>query len=450
MRPRITVTLTAATVCLAGALTGCSSSSSDNSGGGSTTTLNIAEWTNPGAIQFTQWLSAKFEKAHPGVKIKLQQAPTANGAWGTLWNSLLQSKSVDLLALQAPTQAGFAPGYTSLKAQGAAALIEAGQLVDLKDQPFMKNYDPTMQAAMAGRNGHIYGVMAAEYSAAGAMWYKKDLLAKYHLDVPTTFQQFLDECETLKKAGVTPIFVSGKDGMQGGVWQGVMNQMLMQGKAPADSVKVGSDRADAFWKGTQSWTDPVYREASARYEKVMKYIEPNAAGVAQLTAPGVWASKSDDYPFLLDGSWDGAVIQQANPKLNMGFFTMPGTDDAAANRLTLKPDLTWVVPTSAKNKTLAMQWLTMFSEPENYKEWLKQTGSVSTQPALQNTGLSWMDWQNAHMTDAFPQLSSPWVPAGAPLDAGGPDFYKLTPIGKDSVDTILNRSASAYRKSVAG
>ncbi|SEG53217.1 carbohydrate ABC transporter substrate-binding protein, CUT1 family [Actinacidiphila yanglinensis] len=448
MRSRTSVTLLAAAACLSLGLTGCSSSSSG--GGGATTTLTVAEWTNPGAIQFTEQLDAKFEKAHPGVKVKIQQAPTSNGAWGTLWNSLLQSKSVDVLGLAAPTQAGFAPSYTSLKPAGAAALIQAGQLVDLKNEPFMKNYDATEQAAAVGHGGGVYGVMAAQYAAAGAIWYKKDLLAKYHLSVPTTFQEFVDDCAQLKKAGVTPIFVSGKDGMQGGVWQGVENQALMAGKPAADSVKVSDDRADAFWKGTQSWTDPVYQDASARYEQVMKYIEPNAAGVAQLTAPGVWAARANDYPFLLDGSWDGAVIQKANPGLKLGFFTMPGTDTASANRVSLRPDLTWMVPTSAKHRQLAMDWLSMFSQPENYQQWLKLTGSVSTQPAVQNTGLDWMDWLNGHMDGAFQQLANPWVPAGAPLDAAGPDFYKLKPIGGDSVDTILNRSATAYRKSVKG
>ncbi|MFJ2634324.1 ABC transporter substrate-binding protein [Streptomyces sp. NPDC087422] len=446
MRPRTFVTLLAATACVSAALTGCGSSSSG--GGGATTTLTVAEWTNPGAIEFTQDLNAEFEKAHPGVKVKLQQAPNNNGAWQQLWNSLLQSKSVDVLALSAPTQAGFAPSYTSLKPAGAAALIDAGQMTDLSAQPFMKNYDATAQAAAVGRNGKVYGVMAAQYAAAGSIWYKKDLLDKYHMGVPTTFQEFLDDCETLKKAGKTPIFVAAKDNMQGGVWQGSVNQTLMQGRPASDSVKVSSERADAFWKGTQSWTDQVYKDAAGRYEKVMKYIEPNAAGVAQLTAPGVWAAKSDDYPFLLDGSWDGALIQKANPTLNLGFFTMPGTDTPAANRLMLKPDLTWMVPTTAKHKDLAMEWLTMFSDPENYKEWLTKTGSISTQPALKNTGLPWMDWQNAHMDDAFQQLSNPWVPAGAPVDAGGPDFSKMTPIGGDSADTILSRSASAYRKSV--
>lgn len=449
MRTRTPASILAATAALAVVLGGCTTPSSDTGGGSQqNVTLTVAEWTNPGAVEFTRKLNARFEKEHPGVKVKLQTAPTVNGTWQQLWNSMLQSKSVDVLAQFAPTQQGFAPDYTDIKPGGAAALITSGQLTDLKDQPFMKNYDPAVQAAAVGYKGGVYGVMAAEYVGAGALWYKKDLLAKYHISLPTTFQEFLDACETLKKAGITPIFVSAKDGMHGGVWQGVANQTLMKGHRPTESVKVSEDRAVAFWKGTRSWKDPVYKEVSERHQKVLRYIEPGAAGVSQQTAPGVWAAKSDDYPFLLDGSWDGLTIQQANPNLDIGFFTLPGTDDPAANRVAFKPDLTWVVPKTAPHKDLAMQWLALFSEPENYKEWLAATGSISTQPALKNTGLPWMDWLNSHMDDAFPQLTNPWTPAGAPQDALGPDFYKLAPIGGDSIDTILSRSASAYRKSV--
>ncbi|MER8085040.1 ABC transporter substrate-binding protein [Streptomyces sp. NPDC087532] len=451
MRSRTPFTILAATVCLATVLGACTTPSS-GSGGGSgakqNVTLTVAEWTNPGAVEFTKELNAKFEKAHPGVTVKLQTAPNANGAWQQLWNSMLQSKSLDVLAQFPPTQQGYAPGYTNLKPGGAAALITSGQLTDLKDQPFMKQYDPEVQAAAVGYKGGVYGVMAAEYVGAGAIWYKKDLLAKHGLSVPTTFQEFLDACDKLKKAGMTPIFVSAQSGMHGGVWQGIANQMIMKGHQPSESVKVSADRATAFWKGTQSWTDPVYKEISQRHTEVMQYIEPNASGVSQQTAPGVWATKADDYPFLLDGSWDGLTIQQANPKLDLGFFALPGTDDPAANRVAFKPDLTWVVPTTAPHKDLAMQWLAMFSEPDNYKKWLEKTGSISTQPALQNTGLPWMDWLNGHMSDAFPQLTNPWIPAGAPIEAGGPDLYKMKPIGSDSIDSLLSASASAYRKSV--
>ncbi|MFB6978162.1 ABC transporter substrate-binding protein [Streptomyces scopuliridis] len=449
MRTRTPVAILVATAALATVLGGCSPSSSDaGAGSGQKVTLTVAEWTNPGAVEFTKELNAEFEKAHPGVTVKLQTAPTANAAWQQLWNSMLQSKSVDVLAQFAPTQQGFAPDYTNLKPGGSSALVASGQLTDLKDQPFMKKYDPEVQAAAVGYRGGVYGVMAAQYVGAGGLWYKKDLLAKHGLSVPTTYQEFLDACEKLKKAGITPIFVSAKDGMHGGVWQGIANQMIMKGRQPSESVKVSEDRATAFWKGTQSWTDPVYREISKRHTKIMEYIEPNASGVSQQTAPGVWATRADDYPFLLDGSWDGLTIQQANPKLNLGFFTLPGTDDPAANRVAFKPDLTWVVPASSRHKDLAMEWLAMFSEPDNYKKWLEKTGSLSTQTAVRNTELPWMDWLNARMGDAFPQLSDPWTPAGAPIDAKGPDLYKMTPIGGDSIDTILSRSASAYRKSV--
>ncbi|MFE4537535.1 ABC transporter substrate-binding protein [Streptomyces scopuliridis] len=451
MRTRTPVAILVATAALATVLGGCSPSSSDaGAGSGQQVTLTVAEWTNPGAVEFTKELNAEFEKAHPGVTVKLQTAPTANAAWQQLWNSMLQSKSVDVLAQFAPTQQGFAPDYTNLKPGGSSALVSSGQLTDLKDQPFMKRYDPEVQAAAVGYRGGVYGVMAAQYVGAGGLWYKKDLLAKHGLSVPTTYQEFLDACEKLKKAGITPIFVSAKDGMHGGVWQGIANQMIMKGHQPSESVKVSEDRATAFWKGTQSWTDPVYQEISKRHTKIMEYIEPNASGVSQQTAPGVWATRADDYPFLLDGSWDGLTIQQANPKLDLGFFTLPGTDDPAANRVAFKPDLTWVVPASSRHKDLAMEWLAMFSEPDNYKKWLEKTGSLSTQTAVRNTELPWMDWLNTHMDDAFPQLSDPWTPAGAPMDAKVPDLYKMTPIGGDSIDTILSRSAAAYRESVGG
>ncbi|MFF2847437.1 ABC transporter substrate-binding protein [Streptomyces sp. NPDC058001] len=431
--------------CLLSGLTACSGDPASSAGN---VTLTIGEWSNPGAIGFTEELNAAFEKEHPGVTVKLQQAPTANGAWQQLTSSMLQSKSVDVLAQFAPTQQGFAPSYTNLKPGGSAALVASGQLVDLKDQPFMKNYDLDRQQGAVGYKDGIYGVMAAEYVSAGAVWYKKDLLAKHGIEVPETLQEFLDACAKLKDKGVTPIFAAAKEGMQGGVWQGIMNQTLMAGRPATDSVKVSSDRAAAFWQKKQSWADPVYKKISEQYQKVVQYLEPGATGVAQQTAPGVWASKPDDFPFLLDGSWDGAAIQQANPKLNLGFFMLPGTDDRAANRVAVKPDLTWVVPKSAPQRELALEWLEFFSRPENYKKWLTSTGSLSTQPAVKNTGLPWMDWLNSHMTDSFQLLTVPWAPVGASLDAAGPDLSKMAPVGRESVDTVLNRSARAYRTAV--
>ena len=135
-----------------------------------------------------------------------------------------------------------------------------------------------------------------------------------------------------KSHGITPIFVAGKDGLQAIVLHGIEMQLQMQGKPSSQATKVSEETASAFWNGKENWDSPVFVTAAERYAQIMQYVEPDASGVAQLTAPGVWAAQTDNYPFFVDGSWDGTTIQQANPGLKFGFFTLPGTNDPAANR----------------------------------------------------------------------------------------------------------------------
>lgn len=427
---------------------GAGNSDAGGSGGGKDT-LVIAEWTNPGAIDATQKIDAIFEKQHPGVTVKISQAPTADNAWATLTNSILASKSVDILAQFAPTQAGFPPAYTNLKPTNTASLVTSHQLTDLSGQSFMSSYDKSAQNWAIGYKGGVYGVMAAEYGHDGGLWYKPALLAKYHMKVPTTFDEFMADLKTFKSHGTTPIFVAGKDNLQLAIWNGLVDDLAMQGKPSSAAASVGADRAKAFWTGQENWNGSVYQEAGTEYNQIMQYIEPAAGGVTEYTAPALWAAKSNDFPFLIDGSYDFTTISKANPGQKVGYFTLPATNNPADNRLILAPDLTWTVPVWAKNKQLAMDWLKLFSQESNYKTWLDETGSVSTQPSVSvSTTGDWASWNQSHMKTSFAGLLAPWVPTGAGTDAGGPDLTKVMPIGKETMQDALNKSAQAYSKSI--
>jgi raffinose/stachyose/melibiose transport system substrate-binding protein len=431
---------------IASALGACSS------GGGASAkdTLNIVEWTNPAAVTYTQKIDSLFEKQHPGVHVNLVTAPTANSGWPNLVTSVLASKNVDVLAEFPPGPAGYPPSYTGIKAGNPAALVTSNQLMNMAGQPFMKSYDPTITKFAAGYQGGIYGVPAAEYVNYGGMWFKKSLLQKYNMQVPTTFSQFLADCATFKAHGMAPIFVAGKDGYGDIAFRGIYTQLLYQGRPASDATSFSLARNTAFWKGTQKWTDPVYQTTASEYEQVMKYIEPGAAGVAAATAAGEWAVNTGNYPFFLDGSWDGNTITQANPSLSFGFFAFPGTNNPAWNRASLAADLTWTVPVWAKHKSLALEWLSLFSQPSNYAGWVHATGSLSTETSVPTPTLSWTDWLASHASDAYPTLTTPWGPNGALPDATEPSMQAMLPIGSLSPTAALQTSEKDYKSAVKG
>ena len=443
-RTRRLIATATACVTLSAGLTACSSSSSSNPAD----TLVIAEWTNPAAIAWTQKVDTLFEQQHPGVSIQLQQAPTANNAWPTLQNSVLASKSVDLLAQFAQNPADYPPASTNMKPTGTAALIAAGQFVDLTKQSFMSRFDTSTQQYDMGYNGGIYGVTVAEYVNNTGLFYKKDLLAKYGMSVPTTFDEFISDLKTFKSHGLSPIYVAGKDGYQNIVWAGIVNQLMMENKPASEAAAVYQQRAEAFWNGTQNWNSPLYQEAVQRYEEVMSYIEPSASGVSADTASGEWSVQSSNYPFLVDGSYDGNTIEQDDPSLNFGFMAIPGTDNASWNRPALAPDLSWAIPTFSKHQKLAEEWLDLFTSPSEYSQWLSATGSLSTEPAVSTPSLKWTDWLAANAANGYPNSTQPWIPTGAASNAGGPTLTAMQPFGSQGATAALSQSAAAYTKSL--
>ncbi|HWG22761.1 ABC transporter substrate-binding protein [Actinospica sp.] len=442
-RPSRLVAAVTAGVTIAAGLTACSSGSSNPAD-----TLVIAEWTNPAAVAQTQAVDALFEKQHPGVHIQLEDAPTAANAWPTLQASLLASKNVDVLAQFAQNPADYPPASVNKKPSGTAALIANGQFMDLSKQSFMSRFDTTTQQYTMGYKNGIYGVTVAEYVNNTGLFYKKDILAKYGLSVPTTFTEFINDLKTLKSHGVTPIYVAGKDGYQNIIWAGIVNQLLMENKPAAEAASVYLQRAEDFLNGSQNWNSPLYQEAAQRYEQVMSYIEPGAGGASAQSAPGEWAVQSDNYAFFVDGSYDGNTIAQDNSKLNFGFFAIPGTDTASWNRAALAPDLSWTVPTFSKHQTLALQWIDLFTQQTQYAAWIKATGSISTEPSVPTPTLSWTDWLATNASTGYVNSSQPWIPDGASKEAGGPVLTAMQPFGSQSPSDALSQAAGAYKSTV--
>ena len=444
-RPRRLLAAVAACLPLTAGLTACG-----GSGGSSSDTLVVAEWTNAAAVQETQAIDTAFEKAHPGVTVKLETAPTTAGAWPALLSSLEAAKGVDVLAQFGQSPEKYAPPGSGVKVGGTPALISSGQLLDLSKQPFMARFDSTTQKFAMGYKNGIYGVDVAQYVNNSGLFYKKDLLAKYGLSIPTTFDEFVGDLKLLKSKGLNPLYVAGKDGIQSIVWFGVMNQLMMQDKPASEASSTFIAKDQAFLNGTQNWNSPLFQDAANRYEQIMQYIEPDAGGVSFASASGTWAANAGDYPFFVDGSYDGNTIAADNPSLNFGFMAIPGTDNASWNRADLAPDLSWTIPTWSQHQKLALEYLDFFTQQSNYASWVKATGSISTETAVATPTLKWTDWLDQNAAKGFPGTTLPWLPAnvGTGNPAGGPTLTNTQPFGSENLLTALGNSAQAYTAAV--
>ena len=374
---RTTRSLAVGTAAAALAVTAAACSSGSGSSGASSGTLKIITWVNPPAVKALNQIDAEFEKANPGIKVTLQTATNVNGPYETLLQQSVNSGTADIVTANMP----FLPLPSQLTSSNATPVqlwITKGAFAPLNGQSFLSNYTPSALTADTYQ-GKTYGLVSGEYQEG--VFYNKAIFARYHLSVPTTFSQFLTVCQTLKQHGVQPVYTAlgnvGPVYLQFIYYEAMTD--LWYPKAP------GGNLATALMNGSVKWTDPAWVQAMGEEKQIAKYLEPNYTGVPWTTMQGGDFAQGKA-AMELDGSWDLPSIQQANPKLQAGYFPLPFSNTAADNQAYAQNDLTFYVLNHAQNKTAAMKWLSFFSQPNIYAQYVNTTGISPSQKSGTFTG----------------------------------------------------------------
>lgn len=352
---------------VAGTAVACSSGSSGGSGG--STTLKIITWVNPPAVKAINTIDAEFHKKYPNINVKLQTAVNVNGPYETLLQQTVTSGSADIVT--SVTQLQALPLHPSRANETPWQYWSTNNaFAPLNGQSFLKDYTSSALAAET-YNGKTYGIVSGNYQEG--VFYNKAVFAKYHLSAPTTYSQFLAVCKTLKSHGVQPLFTAlgnvGPVYLQFIYYEAMVD--LWYPHAPNGNL------ASAIENGSAKWTDPAFVQGMNEEKTIAQYLEPNYTGVPWEAMPGDFAKGQG--AMLLDGSWDLASIQQANPKLQVGYFPLPFSNTAADNQAYAQDDLTFSVLNSSPNKAAAMKWLAFYSSPSVYAQYVKITGISPSQ-----------------------------------------------------------------------
>ncbi|MCL6454311.1 MAG: extracellular solute-binding protein [Alicyclobacillus sp.] len=297
-RKRAILSTAAAGAALTGLLAGCGTGSSGgtgnaSSGSGAAQTVTVWSWRSQDA---NLWKTVQQDLQAQGDNINIQfRAINA-----TSYDSVLQTAM----------DGGKGPDIFYGRAGEGTLQYAAANMIEPLDN--IANLSGINKGALqtAQLNGKTYGVPFAIQTME--VFYNKDIFAKYNLQPPKTWNDFINICKTLKQNGVTPLYTMGIQG-----WM----QALNFDEVAASTI--GNTFAQQLVDKQAKYNDPPFVDALQKYQSLAPYFEPNfqavgSAGNEQETQFALGKSA-----MVMDGIFDVPTIEQYNPKLNLGAFLIP-------------------------------------------------------------------------------------------------------------------------------
>lgn len=198
-------------------------------------------------------------------------------------------------------------------------------------------------------DGEVYAIPTQQSTAI--MYYNKAIFDKYGLEVPTTYDEYVQVCDTLKENGVTPVALAST---ADDAW--LVSQYIQQ---LSDGIK-GEDLFNSLKDGTGKWNDEGMVEAGKLFqEEVNKgYFEDGFTGVSREEAQLQFANGQTAMYF--NGCWEISNLdkkENAAEAENISCFLMPAVNEEYAGVEVGSVDTSYAITKNCKNVDAAVALL---------------------------------------------------------------------------------------------
>ncbi|MGK5684082.1 ABC transporter substrate-binding protein [Actinoplanes sp. URMC 104] len=335
----------------------CSSGTNANSGsdsGGDNKTLTLAS-VDQGSIE--EVIKA-FEAANPGVKVNF----TTSGAdqyQAQIRTQLSSGTAPDVMTVW-PGNGN--PGATYV-------LAKPGYLLDLSDQPWAAKL-PDAFKQVAQYEGKTYNALFG-LNGIGAV-YNDEALSKSGLKAPTTWTELLGFCRDAAAKG-TPAYALG-------IQDNWVTQLVLYGLAATVVFGQDKDFNTKLAAGQTTFAGSAWTQAMAKYQ------EMNTAGCFQKNPLGTSYEASQTLAAtgktlgIVQGNWIIGLLKGKNPNGKFTMTPLPATDDPTTFLMPAAAGAGYGVNAKAKNKELALKFITFVMSPEGMKLFNEKQGSLPTLP----------------------------------------------------------------------
>lgn len=337
LRTRIGFSL-AALVGTSIALTGCSAAG----GGPAEITFHMSK---PEAIEFFRNLTAQFNEEQSDVHVTLDTASNLSAGF-------LRGDPPDVGLLNYNME--------------MSRFMERGALSDLGDMEEASRIRPDVQDLVDQYSTYPGRTSVLPYSvAAASVIYNKDIFEENDLEVPETWDELIEVCNTLQDAGITPIYSTFSEPWT--IAQGLYDYTAGGSLDLADffeqmnelGTEVGPDSPVSFQKD--------FKEPVEKMVQLAAYSNENAA--SRTYGDGNVAFAKGEAAMLMQGPWALGEIAKTDDSLDLGTFPLPATDDPDDLKVRVNIDLALWIPETGVDKESARTFVSYLMQQDIMDEY---------------------------------------------------------------------------------
>ncbi|HCM28677.1 MAG TPA: hypothetical protein DIC34_19450 [Treponema sp.] len=259
-------------------------------------TLNLTSWRTED-IERMNRVNALFTKTHPNITINFQ--PVNDTEYDANMRAGLETDTgADIIWLRS-----YDTGRTA---------YDGGWLYDLtKVIPDLDKFPPSAVKAWSTAEGVTYGVPSV--GVTHGVYYQKSIFEKYGLKEPSTWDEFIAVCETLKKGGEN-VFA------QGALDDWTLYEVVFSGLGA--NFYGGESARQALMAGKAKLTDPNFVAAFKAIDSLQKYLPKGYEGLDYVSMQQMFGS--GQAAMFMGGSWEIGVFEDlGSDSAKIGWFAPP-------------------------------------------------------------------------------------------------------------------------------
>ncbi len=301
----------------------------------------------PEAVDVFEALEEKFNQTHDNIKLVID---SPNDAMVILKTRFIRENNPDIIGI------GGDINYSNfLDAKMLMDISYFDGLSDIKENYLATNKDLEYVPQE--------GVYAVPYMAnAAGVLYNRDMFEEHGWQIPTTWEEFNQLCETIAAEGIQPLYFGYKD-----TWTCL---------APWNAIAVnlcGTDIAYQVNSGNATFSE-AYEEIAVKDKELLKYGQPNPVAYSYNDACTAFAREQS--AMYVIGNYAIPQIKSVNPDMNIDSFVFPASSVAEENILNSGNDLMFCIMEDCEHKEEAYEVLRFLLEDENVQSYLDDQSAV--------------------------------------------------------------------------